>query len=59
MATEDEIRERWLDEPLTITLPRRTWLVVHNAAQDFDARVPPEQGDGGDCLRVIKEAIDR
>lgn len=50
-------RSGWLDEPVSVTLPRRTWMVVVGAARDFDVRVPGEQGDGGACLDTIDAAI--
>ncbi len=50
--------QRNMDEPVTVTLPRRSWLVIVRAASDFDARVPLEQGDGGECLDVIRRALD-
>jgi hypothetical protein len=48
-----------MDELVTVTLPRRDWLVIVGAASDFDARVPREQGDGGECLDVIRAALDQ
>lgn len=53
----DLLRERWLDEPVTVTLPRRTWITVAGAARDFDVRIPYEQGDGGACLDTIWDAV--
>lgn len=51
-------RTQWLDEFVSVTLPRRKWLVVVAAAASFDRRVPTEQGDGGACLDTIRAALD-
>lgn len=50
-------RERQLDDPITVTLKRREWLVILGAASDFNARVPLEQGGGGACLDTIRAAL--
>jgi hypothetical protein len=47
-----------LDEPISVTLLRREWMVVVSAARDYDVRVPLEQGDGGACLDKIQKALD-
>lgn len=52
-------RDQWLDEPVSVTLPRRTWITVAGAARDFDTRIPYEQGDGGTCLDTIWDAVGR
>lgn len=49
--------KRDLDEPITVTLRRREWMVVVAAARDYDRRVPRDQGDGGACLDKIEEAL--
>jgi len=46
-----------LDEPITITLKRREWMVILAAARDYHVRVPREQGDGGACLDAIEDAL--
>lgn len=51
-------KNEWLDEPVTVTLKRRDWMVVVDSARSFDVRVPAEQGDGGACLDEIQAAID-
>lgn len=43
---------------LAIVLEREQWLVLLEAAANYDVRVPREQGDGGECLRVIAEACE-
>lgn len=50
--------QSWLDEPITVTLRRREWMVVVGAAREYDVRVPREQGDGGACLDMIEEAVN-
>lgn len=48
--------ENGLDEPVTVTLLRREWMVVVGAARDYDVRVPRDQGDGAACLEKIERA---
>ncbi len=48
--------EEYLNEEITVTQSRRAWMVVVAAAASYDSRVPLEQGDGGACLDVIREA---
>lgn len=48
---------RDMDEPITVTLTRREWVVILAAASSYDTRVPLEQGDGGACLDKIREAL--
>jgi hypothetical protein len=50
-------REAHLNEPITVTLKRREWMVVVSAARDYNVRVPREQGDGGACLDMIDAAL--
>lgn len=45
------------DQEISVTMRRGQWLVILGAAANYDARVPYGQGDGGECLRLIAEAI--
>lgn len=45
------------NEPISVTLRRGQWMVVLGAAANYDARVPREQGDGGECLQKIADAL--
>lgn len=46
------------DEPITVTLKRREWMTIRDAARDYDVRIPREQGDGGACLDEIERALN-
>jgi hypothetical protein len=46
------------EDLVTITMPRAKWAVIADAAESYDVRVPREQGDGGECLDVIRRAVE-
>lgn len=58
VSAEPSDRIEWWDEPITVTLPRRQWEMLHEAASSYDVRIPREQGDGGVCLDAILAALD-
>lgn len=49
-------KEDWLNEEISVTLPRRKWQVVATAAADIYE--PPIEGDIGECLDIIEAAIN-
>jgi len=47
-----------MSDNLAIIMSRGQWLVILEAASNYDVRVPREQGDGGACLEIIAEACE-
>jgi hypothetical protein len=58
MGDVTPVMRRDPNEPITVTLRRGQWMVIHAAASSYNKRVPLEQGDGGECLDVIQAALD-
>ena len=45
------------EERFSVEMSRGQWLVVLGAAANYESRVPREQGDGGECLQIIADAL--